>query len=69
MFFTRYMKTVLISFGMKKFFPTFFDLSAEGCDTVIFSAGQIGAQIEITLAELSKVISFGTAELCREEQI
>ena len=55
--------------GMKKFFPTFFDLSAEGCDTVIFSAGKIGAQIEITLAELSKVISFGTAELCREEQI
>ena len=54
--------------GMKKFFPTFFDVSSSDCETLIFSAGRIGAQIEIKPSELSKVISFGTADLCREEK-
>ena len=50
--------------GMKKNFRTTIDASAEGFETIIFSAGKIGFQVETSLAELSKVIRFSTAELC-----
>ena len=54
--------------GMKKFFRTTIDASAQSFDTIIFSAGKIGFQVETSLAELSKVIRFGTAELCTAEE-
>lgn len=44
--------------GMKKFFMTTIDSSAENFDTIIFSAGKIGYQVEVSLSELSKVIKF-----------
>ena len=50
--------------GMKKFFPTTFDQSAEGFDTVIFSAGKIGCQVELSLEDLKKVIRYSVADLC-----
>ena len=43
--------------GMKKFFPTFVDSSAEDKETIAFSAGRIGRQVEISPSDLSKVIS------------
>ena len=49
--------------GMKKFFQTTIDKSAENLDTIIFSAGKIGYQVEMTLDDLKKVISIQTAEL------
>lgn len=49
--------------GMKKFFTTFFDSSAQNFDTVMFSAGRIGYQIETSLAELKKMIRFSLADL------
>jgi len=49
--------------GMKKFFRTTLDLSAGEFERVIFSAGKIGAQVEISLAELSKAIKFSLADL------
>lgn len=49
--------------GMKKFFTTTIDKSAENLDTIIFSAGKIGYQVEMTLDDLKKVISIQTAEL------
>ena len=49
--------------GMKKFFKTVIDISAEDYDTIIFSAGKIGYQVEMSLSELSKVIRFTTAEI------
>ena len=49
--------------GMKKFFPTFIDESAILYDTIIFSAGKIGFQVEISLDELRKAIGFSLAEL------
>ena len=52
--------------GMKKFFPTFFDLSAEGCDTVIFSAGKIGAQVELRPMDLIQLTRGRTADLTAE---
>lgn len=44
--------------GMKKFFTTTIDSSAENFDTIIFSGGKIGYQVEVSLSELSKVIKF-----------
>ncbi|MBQ3376467.1 MAG: Cys-tRNA(Pro) deacylase [Erysipelotrichaceae bacterium] len=49
--------------GMKKFFTTFIDESAILFDTIIFSAGKIGFQVEISLDELRKAIDFTLAEL------
>lgn len=52
--------------GMKKFFKTTFDNSACDFETIIFSAGKIGYQVEVSLAELKKVIEFGLSEVCDE---
>lgn len=44
--------------GMKKFFKTFIDKSAEEQRTIMVSGGKIGYQIEIAPEELGKVIRF-----------
>ena len=49
--------------GMKKFFQTTIDSSSENFDTIIFSAGKIGYQVEISLEELKKIIQFKTADI------
>lgn len=49
--------------GMKKFFRTFWDESAKGFETVFFSAGKIGCQIETSLTELKKVINYELYDL------
>lgn len=49
--------------GMKKLFPTVFDRSAEGYDTIIFSGGRIGYQVELSLTDLQKVIPFTLADI------
>lgn len=53
--------------GMKKFFRTTFDKSAEMCDTVIFSGGKIGRHVELSLNDLSKVIRFTTADIAGDD--
>lgn len=50
--------------GMKKFFTTTIDVSAENFETIIFSAGKIGCQVEMSLEDLKKVISFKTVDIC-----
>ena len=42
--------------GMKKQFPTFFDQSAEGRETIVVSAGKIGAQVELSPAALAGLV-------------
>ena len=49
--------------GMKKFFVTTIDESAQNFDTIIFSAGKIGYQVELSLSELAKVIRFNLADI------
>ncbi len=44
--------------GMKKKYKTTIDVQAEECDTIIFSAGKIGYQVELSLADLEKVVDF-----------
>lgn len=52
--------------GMKKTFCTVIDASAEVQETIIFSAGKIGYQVELKLAELVKVLRFSTAQITAE---
>jgi Cys-tRNA(Pro)/Cys-tRNA(Cys) deacylase len=44
--------------GMKKFFTTTLDSSAQDLQTIVVSAGKIGFQIEINLQELGKVLKY-----------
>ncbi len=49
--------------GMKKFFTTTFHKTAEDFETIMFSAGKIGYQVELPLCEVAKIIRFATADL------
>ena len=44
--------------GMKKFFQTFIDCSAQKQQAIMVSGGRIGCQIEIAPEDLGKVIQF-----------
>ena len=50
--------------GMKKFFTTSVDTSAKEFETIFFSAGKIGYQVEVKPGDLEKMIRFEFAELC-----
>ncbi|MBQ7105804.1 MAG: Cys-tRNA(Pro) deacylase [Bacilli bacterium] len=50
--------------GMKKFFKTTIDESAILFDTIIFSGGKIGYQVELSLEELKRVIDFSLVDIC-----
>lgn len=49
--------------GMKKQFRTFIDETAILYDTIMFSAGKIGYQVETSLENLQKVIKVETADI------
>ena len=49
--------------GMKKQFVTTIDQSAEQFESIIFSAGKIGYQVEVSLEDLGKVIRFQLADI------
>ncbi len=49
--------------GMKKAFPTFIDISAGCYNTIIFSGGKIGYQVELSLSSLEKVLKFELVDL------
>ena len=51
--------------GMKKQFITVIDKTANDFDTIIFSAGKIGYQVELSINDLSKVINIKTEELTK----
>ena len=49
--------------GMKKLFTTVIDSSAQNFETLIFSAGKIGYQVETSLENLKKVIPYSLADI------
>ena len=49
--------------GMKKFFTTTIDQTAKDFPTIIFSAGRIGYQVELSLENLSKIIKFNLYDI------
>lgn len=50
--------------GMKKTFTTVLEQRAELYDTIMFSAGKIGYQVELSIEDLKKLISFSLADVC-----
>jgi Cys-tRNA(Pro)/Cys-tRNA(Cys) deacylase len=51
--------------GMKKQFTTVIDAAAENFDTILFSGGKVGYQVEVAPADLSKVIRFKFHDLTK----
>lgn len=49
--------------GMRKQFKTVIDISANGFETIFFSGGKIGYQVEISLDELEKIIRFDLKDI------
>lgn len=49
--------------GMKKQFPTVIDASALHFDTILFSGGKIGYQVEVSPEDLKKVIPFALEDI------
>ncbi len=49
--------------GMKKAFRTLIHRTAEQFDTILFSAGKIGCQVECSLADLRRAIPVESADL------
>ena len=51
--------------GMKKSFPTVIHFTAENFDTIIFSGGRIGLQLEMPCASLSLAVKLEKADIIR----
>ena len=51
--------------GMKKQFKTYFHESVNNLETVIFSAGKIGYQVEVKPADLKAVVAYETADIIK----
>ncbi len=53
--------------GMKKLFPTTFQQEVLNYDTIMFSAGKIGHQVELNINDLTRVIPYKTADIVKED--
>ncbi len=53
--------------GMKKPFKTVFHDTVNELDTITFSAGKIGCQVELRTQDIMKAIDFRMANICVEE--
>lgn len=49
--------------GMKKAFRTTIDTTAQNFDSIIFSGGRIGLQVQVSLADLARLVRFQLAEI------
>ena len=49
--------------GMKKVFRTTIDSSAQNFDSIIFSGGRIGLQVQVSLADLARIVRFQLADI------
>ena len=49
--------------GMKKPFPTFVHITASDYEKIIFSAGKLGWQIEMSAEDLKKAVNFEFADI------
>ncbi len=49
--------------GMKKQFQTVIDVTAKNFETIIFSGGKIGYQVEVVLEDLKKILQFKHEDL------
>ena len=54
--------------GMKKQFPTFLHITAKEQRNIMFSAGKIGVQVELSPDDLNKIIHFTYADVITAEE-
>lgn len=52
--------------GMKKNFRTVFHTTAKDYDTIIFSGGKVGYQVEVALNDISKIIRYEISDITEE---
>ncbi|MBQ4283059.1 MAG: Cys-tRNA(Pro) deacylase [Lachnospira sp.] len=52
--------------GMKKVFPTIFQKEAADYNSIMFSAGKIGYQVECSLTDISKILRYQLADVVVE---
>lgn len=64
---TGYVRGGCSPIGMKKQFPTYIHDAGELPERIIVSAGKIGLQVELTPADLMKLINGRTADVVVEE--
>ena len=64
---TGYIKGGCSPIGMKKLFPTFIDKSRENFDSIIFSAGKIGKQVQVSVSDLVSLTKAKLEFICKEE--
>ena len=60
---TGYMHGGCSPIGMKKPFPTYIDETAELYESIYFSGGRIGCQLEMALEDLRAIVPVETADL------
>ena len=53
---------------MKKFFRSTIDETAGNFDTIMFSGGKIGYQVETSIEELKKTIKFELADITTDNK-
>ena len=63
---TGYVRGGCSPIGMKKQYKTFLDSSSLDCDSIVVSAGKIGAQVELSPQDLIKLTRAETALLTKE---
>ena len=63
---TGYIRGGCSPIGMKKPFPTVLDETAELWDSIVISAGKIGAQVELAPSALLELIGASVADLVTE---
>ena len=61
---TGYVRGGCSPIGMKKNYPVYVSETFNKLESIIFSGGKIGYQVEISLENLSKVIRFSLADIC-----
>ncbi len=64
---TGYIRGGCSPIGMKKQFQTIIDISSKNYDTIIFSAGKIGYQVEMNPNDLEKIIRVNYSLITRGE--
>lgn len=53
--------------GMKKLFPTTIHESAKNFETILFSGGKVGYQVEVKVADIEKMIPYQFCDIIVEE--
>jgi Cys-tRNA(Pro)/Cys-tRNA(Cys) deacylase len=60
---TGYIRGGCSPVGMKKLYPTFIDTQAEEFESIVVSAGRIGAQIELSSRSLAEAVNASFCEI------